>query len=83
MHLLGVELACVTRLDDGGGVLEHLRPIKAAPEDLASKGARRRVVATFATVDVSDEHSSFLRGYALERDSIWAFPVQVPLEDEI
>ena len=65
--------------------MEHLRPVKTAPENLACEGARCGVVATFATVDVSDEHASFLRGYALECDSknVWAFAVQVPLEDEI
>ena len=57
-----MELARVTRLDDGGDVLEHLRPVKTAPEDLASEGTHGRVVATFATMDVSDEHSFFLRG---------------------
>ena len=83
MYLLGMDLACITCLDDGGGVLKHLGPVEATPEDLASKGARRGVVATFAAVDVSDEHSSFLRGGALECNSIWAFAVQVPLEDEV
>ena len=78
MQLLGVELACVACLDNGGSVLKHLRPVKTAPEDLASEGTRRRVVATFAAVDVSDEHSSFLRGDTLECNSVWVFAVQVP-----
>ena len=58
MYLLGVELACVAFLVYGGGILKHLRPIEAAPEDLARKGTRRGMVATFADVYVSDEHSS-------------------------
>ena len=39
MYLLGMELACVACLDDGGSVLEHLRAVKTASEDLARKGA--------------------------------------------
>ena len=70
MHLLGMELACIACLDNGGSVLKHLRPVKTASEDLASEGTRRRVVATFAAVDVSDEHASLFRGYALECDSV-------------
>ena len=78
MHLLGVELACVACLDNGGSVLKHLRPVEGAPEDLASKGKRRGVVATFAAMYISDEHSAFLRGDTFECDSIWALAVQVP-----
>ena len=62
MYVLGVELACIACLDNGGGVLKHLGPLEAAPEDLASKGARRGGVATFAGVYAFDEHSAFLRG---------------------
>ena len=75
MYLLGVELACVACLDDGGGVLKHLGPVEAALEDLASEGTRSGVVAAFAAVYVSDEHSSFLRGDTLECNSVWAFAV--------
>ena len=83
MHLLGVKLACVACLDNGGSVLKHLRPVKTAPEDLASEGTRRRVVATFAAVYVSDEHSAFLRRDAFECNPVRAFAVQVPLKDEV
>ena len=83
MYLLGMELARITCLDNGGGILKHLRPVETAPEDLASKGTRGGVVATFAAVYVSDEHSAFLRGDAFECNSIWAFAIQVPLEDEV
>ena len=79
MYLLGVELACIACLDNGGGILKHLRPVEAAPEDLASEGTRRGVVPTFTAVYVSDEHSAFLRGDTLECNSIWAFAIQVPL----
>ena len=83
MYLLGVELVCIACFDNGGGVLKHLGPVEAAPEDLASKGTRRGVVATFATRYVSDEHSAFLRRDTLECNSIWVFAIQVPLEDEV
>ena len=83
MLLFGVELACITCLDNGGGILKHLGPVEAAPEDLANKGARRGLVAIFADVYVSDEHSAFLGGNTFECNSIWALAVQVPVEDEV
>ena len=70
MHLLGVELACITRLDDGGGILKHLGPVEPAPEEFASKGACRGVMAALATVYLSDEHSAFLVANIFKCNSI-------------
>ena len=73
--MLGVELACIARLNDGDGILKHLRPVEAAPEDLASEGARAGMVAALSTVYVPEEHASFLRRHTLEGNAIWALAV--------
>jgi hypothetical protein len=83
MDLLGVELARIARLDDGGGILKHLGPVETAPEDLACQGACRGMVATLSTVNVSDQHAAFLGGDALKCNSIWALAVQISLEDVV
>ena len=83
MNLLGVELAGVAGLHNGDRILKHLRPVEAAPEDLACEGARTRVVAALSAMDVLDQHSAFLGRDAFERDAIWALAVQVSLEDAV
>ena len=83
MDLLGMVLAGIASLDDDDRILKHLRPVEAAPEDLAREGARARVMAALSTMDVSDQHSAFFRRDTFERDPIWALAVQVSLEDVV
>ena len=73
--MLGVELACIARLDDGDCILKHLRPVETAPEDLAGEGACAGMVAALSTVYDPEEHASFLRRHPLEGNAIWALAV--------
>ena len=77
VNLLGVELAGVAGLDDGGCILKHRRLVEATPEDLACEGARGGMMTALSTVDVVDELATFVGRDAPRGNPIGALTIQV------
>jgi hypothetical protein len=67
--LAGVKLAPLTGAHDLTGVSDHGGPIEALAERVSHEGARCRMVATYARVDVSNEFSAVGDGDAPLQDS--------------
>jgi hypothetical protein len=67
--LAGVELAPFVGAHDLVGVGNRGGPLEALAERVAHEGARRRVVATHARVDVSEELTPLGYGYATLQDA--------------
>ena len=76
-----MELAGFTSLNDVRCILKRLRPVEAAPEDLACEGAGARMVVAFLAVDVLDQQLDFFRRDAFERDAVWALAIEDSFED--
>jgi hypothetical protein len=67
--LAGVKLAPFTGAHDLTGISNRGRPIEALEECIAYEGARRRVVAAHAHVDVSEELAPLGDGHAPLQDA--------------
>jgi hypothetical protein len=62
--LAGVELAPLAGAHNLVGVGDRGGPVEALAERIAHEGARRRVVAAHARVDVAEELATLWNGYA-------------------
>jgi hypothetical protein len=69
ISLAGVELAPLAGTYDLVGVGDHGGPVKALAERVAHEGARCRVMAAYARVDVPDELATFGDGDAPLQDA--------------
>jgi hypothetical protein len=67
--LAGVELATFTGAYDLAGISDRGGPIEALAEHVAHEGARRRVMATHACVDVSEDLAPLRDWYAPLQDA--------------
>jgi hypothetical protein len=52
---VGIKLASFVGAHDLVGISDHGGPLKALAERIAHEGARRHVVATYASMDVSNK----------------------------
>jgi hypothetical protein len=77
--LAGVKLAPLTSAHDLVGVSDRGGPIKALVERVAYEGARRRVVATHARMNVSNELTTVGDGDAPLQDTRGSALVQLAL----
>jgi hypothetical protein len=77
VSLAGIELAPLAGAHDLVGISDHGGPIKALAECIAHEGARRRVVATYARVDVSNKLKAVGNGNAPLQDARCASLVQL------
>jgi hypothetical protein len=67
--LAGIELALFAGAHDLVGVGNRSGPVEALAESVTHEGARRRVVATHARVDVSVKFAPLRDGYAPLQDA--------------
>jgi hypothetical protein len=67
--LAGVKLAPLASAHNLAGVSNRGRPVEALAECVAHEGARRRVVAAHARVNVSEELAPLGDGYAPLQDA--------------
>jgi hypothetical protein len=67
--LAGVKLAPLAGAHNLVGVGDRGGPVEALAECIADEGARHRVVATHARVDVPEELAPLRDGYALLQDA--------------
>jgi hypothetical protein len=77
----GVKLAPFAGAHDLAGISDHGGPIEALAERVAHEGARRRVVATHARVNVSKELAPLGDGHASLQDARRGAPVQLDVDE--
>jgi hypothetical protein len=80
ISLVGIELAPLAGAHDLVGISNRGGPIKALAERIAHKGARRRVVATYTRVDVSNKLMAVGDGDAPLQDTRHGALVQLAID---
>jgi hypothetical protein len=79
--LAGVELAPFAGAHDLAGISDRSGPVEALAERVAHEGARCRVVAAYARVDVSKEHAPLRDRYASLQDARCGALVQLAVDE--
>jgi hypothetical protein len=81
ISLTGIELTLLAGVHDLVGVSNRGGLVKALAERVAHEGTRRRVVATHARVDVSDEFATFGYGDRPLQDAGRGALVELTVDD--
>jgi hypothetical protein len=81
ISLAGIELAPLASTYDLVGVSDHGGSVKALEESIAHEGTRRRVVASHARVDVSNELATLGDGDTPVQDARRGALVQLAFDD--
>jgi hypothetical protein len=73
-----MELVCLASLYQLDSVLDSRRLVEAMSEGFTDQCAGRCMVTTLTTMDLCEQLTALLPGYAMHYDAVGATPVEIP-----